>query len=43
MNKRQKLITKVTEGLLKNEEWIYGRRVTSFCKMRKMVKKHELV
>lgn len=43
MNKRQKLINKVTKGLLKNEDWLYGRRVTSFYKMRKYVKKQKLV
>jgi len=43
LNKRQKLINNVTENLLKNEDWLYSRRITSFYKMRKYVKKKELV
>lgn len=43
MNKRQRLINNVTKGLLENEVWLYGRRVTSFYRMRKFVKRNELV
>lgn len=43
MNKRQKLINRTAEFCLKNEEWLYGRRITSFYKMRKLVKAHKLV
>lgn len=38
MNKRQKLINKVTQDLFKNEEWLYNKRCTSFYNMRKYVK-----
>lgn len=43
INKRQNTINKVTEGLLKNEDWLYGKRITSFYRMRKLVKKEKLV
>jgi hypothetical protein len=43
LNKRQKLINNVTECLLKNEDLLYGRRMSSFYRMRKFVKKNELV
>lgn len=43
LNKRQKLINNVTKNLLENEIWLYGRKVTSFYRMRKFVKRNELV
>ena len=39
MNKIQKAINREAEQLLKNEDWLYGHRITSFYKMRKIFKK----
>jgi hypothetical protein len=38
MNKVQRIINRETEQLLKNEDWLYGIRITSFYKMRKIFK-----
>lgn len=43
MNKRQRLINETTKDLLKNEDYLYGKRITSFYRMRKFVKKEKLV
>lgn len=43
MNKRQKLINRVTRDIINDQVWLYGRKVTSFYKMRKYVKKNNLV
>lgn len=38
MNILQSAINRNTEQLLKNEEWCFGQRITSFYKMRKVFK-----
>jgi len=43
MNSIQSLINTTTKQLLQNEVWLYGFEITSFYRMRKMVKREELV
>lgn len=42
MKRQQRRINSMTRQLLRNEIWIYGREITSFYKMRKVIKMEEL-
>jgi len=42
MTKKQRMSNSITKVLLNNEIWLYSRTVTSFYRMRKLVRKEVL-